>query len=329
MGGSPRRSPVVAKLVMKPFESIPEKSYDLVRGINVIGNSRKADISIKAKFLQSFHMQIDCQGSVASIKDMSEPTLDGAPTSQSKLKRLNAAGTIVTDTMVRHVWYEFPPHAKVIVANLMTFIREPLESPDPPTTDQKNIADITIRKSNSTVGISTQATMKQGTGHNENKKPDKTVSPGRTKIALSAPQLAISSSSRVPLGDFRERSNIQCDRHILQDLNVTSTLDTRLLEREDKQEFVREDTLSELDHNVPDDELCTLSMRETTESYWSFVDSSTEEVEGNNFIPRGPKKLPVQVPERLLPPELIMPPARIPNKEDAAGPDAERSGERL
>lgn len=123
-------------------------------------------------------------------------------------------------------------------------------------------------------------------------------------------QETTASSSRVPSSQGEEDQRPVYERHILRELG----LEPGIHGAQEPQEY---------EHNVPDDELCTLSLCEMTESYLSYFDSYNGEddldYDGSSRKGKGratdsatdsettPPRARVQVPFRMLPPELTRP----------------------
>ncbi|KAF9301894.1 hypothetical protein BGZ74_006141 [Mortierella antarctica] len=209
-----------------------------------------------------------------------------------------------------NTWSELKSGARVKIGNLISLIYEPF--------DVKDLPAAGLSRAGSSSRVQTSVDLGQQTirsfgdrdvtrSYDHSRYSQKSRSTGPLE---NLAQETTASSSRVPSSQGEEDQRPVYERHILRELG----LEPGIHGAQEPQEY---------EHNVPDDELCTLSLCEMTESYLSYFDSYNGEddmdYDGSSRKGKGratdsatdsettPPRARVQVPFRMLPPELTRP----------------------
>ncbi|KAF8953763.1 hypothetical protein BGZ52_003602 [Haplosporangium bisporale] len=259
------------------------------------------------------------------------------PRVPTKVKQPDDDGNMSEKNLTRNVWTEIKPQAKVKIANLITLVFEPYDAQDLPAASWSRAGS--SMRGHSSVDLGQQTTQSFGDReatrsyeHSRYSQISRSTGPPENIAQEST------SSSRVPSSQSEEVPRPVHERHILRELGLGPGIDG--------------EELHEYEHNVPDDELCTLSLCDMTESYWSYYNSYSGERDEQDFNKsrKGkerasdsaettpPRAHRVQVPFRMLPPELTQPSAYYlaqsipgadeePLSSDAGGSNQEESNE--
>ncbi|KAG0093529.1 hypothetical protein BGZ92_005004 [Podila epicladia] len=211
-----------------------------------------------------------------------------------------------------NTWSELKSGARVKIGNLISLIYEPFDVKDLPVAGL-NRAGSSSRVQTS-VDLGQQITRSFGDrdvtrSYDHSRYSQKSRSTG---LLENLAQETTASSSRVPSSQGEEEQRPVYERHILRELGLEPGMNGE----QESQEY---------EHNVPDDELCTLSLCEMTESYLSYFDSynGEDDLDYDRSSRKGkgratdsatdsettPPRARVQVPFRMLPPELTRPSA--------------------
>ncbi|KAG0040951.1 hypothetical protein BGZ82_005502 [Podila clonocystis] len=341
MDRSTSRVPV-GRLVMKKFDVLPEKEHLLYVGINKVGSSSSTQIHISHRLVQKNHLEFDCNDAgVAAVRDVVQLPQDASITIvPTKVRQPSDDGKSMTEHDLRlNTWSELKSGARVKIGNLISLIYEPFDVKDLP------VASLSRARSSSR-GVQTSVDLGQQTSrsygdrdvtrsYDHSRYSQKSRSTGPSE---NLAQETTASSSRVPGSQGEDEQRPVYEQHILRELG----LEPGIHGEQEPQEY---------EHNVPDDELCTLSLCEMTESYLSYFNSYGEDdmdydrssrkgkgraTDSATDIETTPPRARVQVPFRMLPPELTQPSAyflaqSIPEEElmasNAGGPNQEAKEE--
>ncbi|KAG0335647.1 hypothetical protein BG000_007359 [Podila horticola] len=305
-----RRVPV-GRLVMKKFDVLPEKEHLLYVGINKVGSASSNQIHIAHRLVQKHHLEFDCnEAGVAAVRDVIQLPQDASITIvPTKVRQPSDDGKSMNEHDLRlNTWSELKPGARVKIGNLISLIYEPFDIKDLP------VASLS-RAGSSSRGVHTSADLGQQTirsfgdrdvtrsyDHSRYSQKSRSTGPPENLAHETA-----ASSSRVPSSQGEEEQRPAYERHILRELGLESGIHGE----QEPQEY---------EHNVPDDELCTLSLCEMTESYLSYFDSynGDDDLDYDRSSRKGkgratdsatdsettPPRGRIQVPFRMLPPEL-------------------------
>ncbi|KAG0023256.1 hypothetical protein BGZ81_008184 [Podila clonocystis] len=289
MDRSTSRIPV-GRLVMKKFDVLPEKEHLLYVGINKVGSSSSSQIHISHRLVQKNHLEFDCNDAgVAAVRDVVHLPHDASITIvPTKVRQPSDDGKSMTEHDLRlNTWSELKSGA----SRARSSSRAVQTSVDLGQQTSRSYGDRDVTRS---YDHSRYSQKSRSTGPSENMAQETTA-----------------SSSRVPGSQGEEEQRPVYEQHILRELG----LEPGIHGEQEPQEY---------EHNVPDDELCTLSLCEMTESYLSYFNSYGEDdmdydrssqkgkgraTDNATDIETTPPRARVQVPFRMLPPELTRPSA--------------------